>query len=166
MSSSLIVRSTLPRSLAHRAARTPALPQVAVRFASEATYVPGGPVYKGTVNDPTTFPTPSKSHGSYHWAFERLLSAGLVPLTAATFVTSGTNYPILDGILGVSLVMHSHIGFDAIFTDYVHKRKFPILGPTVSWGLRAATVGVLVGVYQFNTNDIGLTELIAKVWSA
>ncbi len=45
--------------------------------------------------------------------------------------------------------------FDAIFTDYVHKRKFPILGPTVSWGLRAATVGVLVGVYQFNTNDIG-----------
>lgn len=67
-------------------------------------------VYKGTVNDPTEFPPPSKSHGSYHWAFERLLSAGLVPLTAAAFVTSGSNYPVLDGILGVSLVMHSHIG--------------------------------------------------------
>jgi CybS, succinate dehydrogenase cytochrome B small subunit len=46
-------------------------------------------VYKGTVNDPTDFPPPSKSHGSYHWAFERLLSAGLVPLTAAAFVKSG-----------------------------------------------------------------------------
>lgn len=67
-------------------------------------------VYKGTVNDPTEFPTPSKTHGSYHWAFERLLSAGLVPLTAAAFVTSGSQYPVLDGILGVSLVMHSHIG--------------------------------------------------------
>ena len=67
-------------------------------------------VYKGTVNDPTEFPPPSKSHGSYHWAFERLLSAGLIPLTAAAFVTSGSNYPVLDGILGVSLVMHSHIG--------------------------------------------------------
>ena len=67
-------------------------------------------VIKGTVNDPTTFPPPSRTSGSYHWAFERLLSAGLVPLTVAAFVTSGTNYPILDGILGVSLVMHSHIG--------------------------------------------------------
>lgn len=83
-------------------------------------------VYKGTVNDPTTFPPPSKSHGSYHWAFERLLSAALVPMTAAAFVTSGSNYPILDGILGVSLVMHSHIGVrpDAIISsssaEYVH----------------------------------------------
>lgn len=67
-------------------------------------------VYKGTVNDPTTFPPPSRTAGSHHWAFERLLSAGLVPLTVAAFVTSGTNYPILDGVLGVSLVMHSHIG--------------------------------------------------------
>jgi succinate dehydrogenase (ubiquinone) membrane anchor subunit len=70
-------------------------------------------VYKGTVNDPTTFPPPSRSAGSYHWAFERLLSAGLVPLTVAAFVTSGTNYPVLDGVLGVSLIMHSHIGVRA-----------------------------------------------------
>ncbi|KAK0189674.1 CybS-domain-containing protein [Armillaria mellea] len=120
----------------------------------------------GTVNDPTPFPTPSRSAGSYHWAFERLLSAGLIPLTAAAFATSGTNYPVLDGVLGVSLVMHSHIGLDSIFVDYLHKRKFPILGPIMTWGLRTVTVGVLVGVYQFNTNDIGLTELIAKVWTA
>lgn len=39
--------------------------------------------------------------------------------------------------------------------DYVHKRKFPVLGPILTWTLRSATVGVLVGVYQFNTNDIG-----------
>lgn len=73
--------------------------------------------------------------------------------------------------------------FDSSVVDYVHKRKFPIIGPAVTWALRTATVGVLVGVYQFNTNDIGassvasitirfliiyvgLTELIAKVWAA
>lgn len=39
--------------------------------------------------------------------------------------------------------------------DYVHQRKFPIIGPILTWTLRTATVGVLVGVYQFNTNDIG-----------
>ena len=67
-------------------------------------------IYPGTVNDPTTFPPPSKTHGSYHWEFERLLSAALIPMTAAAFATSGTAYPVLDGLLGISLVMHSHIG--------------------------------------------------------
>ena len=75
-------------------------------------------IYRGTVNDPTPFPPPSKTHGSYHWAFERLLSAGLVPLTVAAFATSGTSYPILDGLLGVSLVMHSHIGVSTFALHY------------------------------------------------
>ena len=67
-------------------------------------------ILKGTVNDPTSFPPPSRSHGSHHWAFERLLSASLVPLTAAAVVTTGSQYPIVDGLLGIALVMHSHIG--------------------------------------------------------
>ena len=37
----------------------------------------------------------------------------------------------------------------------MHPRKFPKLGPTLTWVLRVTTVGVLVGVYQFNTEDIG-----------
>ena len=37
----------------------------------------------------------------------------------------------------------------------MHKRKFPVLGPIATWTLRLMTGGVLVGVYQFNTNDIG-----------
>ena len=78
-------------------------------------------IYKGTVNDPTTFPAPSKSHGSYHWSFERLLSAGLVPLTAAAFVTSGSSAPLLDGLLGVGLIVHSHIGVRlSLSSPYTH----------------------------------------------
>jgi len=67
-------------------------------------------IYKGTVNDPTTFPPAKKSVGSHHWTFERLLSASLVPLTAAAFATSGSPTPLLDGLLGISLIVHSHIG--------------------------------------------------------
>lgn len=87
-------------------------------------------IYKGTVNDPTTFPPPNRSHGSYHWAFERLLSAALVPMTAAAFVTSGTNYPILDGLLGISLVVHSHIGvrLSVPFSPYM-PRIYPSYHP-------------------------------------
>ena len=79
-------------------------------------------IYKGTVNDPTTFPSPNKSQGSYHWAFERLLAASLLPITGAAFVTSGSAYPVLDGILGVSLVMHSHIGVCPSFADSADHR--------------------------------------------
>ncbi|BGP39981.1 membrane anchor subunit of succinate dehydrogenase, Sdh4 [Rhodotorula kratochvilovae] len=119
---------------------------------------------QGTVNDPTPFPTPNKAHGQYHWTFERLLSASLVPLIGATAVSSAN--PVIDGVLCTALVAHSHMGFDALLVDYLHPRKFPILGRIATWTLRAATVGVLIGVYQFETNDIGLTELIKKAWHA
>lgn len=130
----------------------------------------------GTVNDPVVFPAPNKAHGSYHWTFERFLSAALVPLVAATAVTSVN--PVLDGVLSVALVAHSHMvragditagergdkadgwdsvaqGFDQILIDYLHPRKFPVLGNVAKWFVRLATGGVLVGVYQFNTNDVG-----------
>ncbi|ORY88029.1 CybS-domain-containing protein [Leucosporidium creatinivorum] len=119
---------------------------------------------QGTVNDPTPFPAPNKAHGSYHWTFERLLSASLVPLVGATAVSSVN--PILDGILSVAIVAHSHMGFDQILIDYLHPRNWPILGPIAKWTLRVVTGTVLVGVYQFNTNDIGITELIKKGWKA
>ncbi|KAG2111584.1 SDHD, membrane anchor subunit of succinate dehydrogenase [Suillus discolor] len=172
MASSMLLLSTLPRTFASATGRNVLRSALQVRASSTTQYVPGGPythstaIIRGTVNDPVEFPHPSKMHGSYHWAFERLLAASLVPMTAAAFVTSGSSYPVLDGLLGLSLVMHSHIGFDSMVVDYVHKRKFPIIGPILTWTLRTATVGVLVGVYQFNANDIGLTELIAKVWTA
>ncbi|KAI0069205.1 mitochondrial inner membrane protein [Artomyces pyxidatus] len=161
---SSILRSSINRHISANVARRSLAPFA--RSNAKFAYVPGGPIYKGTVNEPTTFPPPSKSHGSYHWSFERLLSAGLVPLTAAAFVTSGSTSPLLDGVLGISLVMHSHIGFDALLVDYLHPRKFSVLGPMLKWVLRATTVGVLAGVYQFNTQDVGLTELIRRVWTA
>jgi len=128
-------------------------------------YVPGGPILRGGPNDPTPFPEPSKSHGSYHWSFERLLSAALIPLTASAAVVSGSAYPVVDGILAISLVIHSHIGFEACRVDYIHERKFPVVGQIAKWGIRALTTGALVGVYSFNTQDVGLTELIKRTWT-
>ncbi|RXW20050.1 hypothetical protein EST38_g5815 [Candolleomyces aberdarensis] len=160
MSTSLLVRSTLPRALAHRAI----LPRN--NSTLKHAYVPGGPIPKGSANDATTFPPPSPTHGSYHWVFERSLSAALIPLTAAAFVTSGSNFPIVDNLLGLSLVIHSHLGFNQAVVDYLHTRKFPVIGRIATWGLRTLTAATLIGVYQFNANNIGLTELIAKVWTA
>lgn len=120
---------------------------------------------KGTVNEPTTFPPPSPSHGSYHWAFERAISVALVPLMAVGAVKHGAS-GILDATLALTLVLHSHIGFTASLDDYLHHRKFPKAGPFASWTLRAATVATLAGIYEFQTNDVGFTELISRVWTA
>jgi hypothetical protein len=82
----------------------------------------------------------------------------LVPLTTSAAVVSGSAYPVIDGLLGISLVIHSHIGFDSILVDYLHDRKFPIIGPLAKWTLRVLTTGALVGVYAFNTQDVGASK--------
>lgn len=64
-------------------------------------------VLKGTVNDATDFPSPSKSHGSYHWAFERLLSASLIPVMGAAAVSSGSAYVSVP-----SFIMTTHWTLD------------------------------------------------------
>ncbi|WFD25735.1 membrane anchor subunit of succinate dehydrogenase, Sdh4 [Malassezia nana] len=122
---------------------------------------PGGSYIKGTVNEPTEYPKPNAAHGSYHWAFERLISASLVPMIALATVKHGA-CGTLDGVLSATLLLHSHIGFDALLVDYLDKRKFPVAGPLAKWILRAATVATAVGLYD----DVGLTELVAKLWTA
>lgn len=115
---------------------------------------------KGTVNDPTPFPEPNAAHGSNHWAFERGLSVALIPLVAAGFAKHGSS-AILDGALALTLVVHSHIGFDCILADYLHKRKFPIAGPLSTWTLRAATLATLYGLYEFNTSKYRSPDRLA-----
>jgi len=116
------------------------------------------------VNDAAVLPARDKFFGSYHWFFERMISISLIPLTAASVVQGA--HPITDLLLGVVLPIHCHVGFDAIITDYLPARKTPTLNKLSTWGLRGATLLVLIGCYQFNTNDVGMTELVKRVWHA
>ncbi|KAI8358751.1 CybS-domain-containing protein [Mortierella sp. GBAus27b] len=108
---------------------------------------------------------PNSLHGSYHWDFERLLTISIVPLFAASAFQGA--HPITDGLLGVVIPIHAHLGFDAMITDYLHPGKVGNgANKAFSWALRGATVLVLVGCYQFNTSDVGLTELVKRAWQA
>ncbi|RIB20112.1 CybS-domain-containing protein [Gigaspora rosea] len=119
---------------------------------------------KGSVNEAVALPPRDKVAGSYHWDFERLLSLTLIPLTIASVLKGA--HPITDLGLGVILPFHCHIGFDAMITDYFPHRRNPVLNTVFAWGLRGATLIALYGCYEFNTNDVGLTELVKKVWHA
>ncbi|KAF7720881.1 membrane anchor subunit of succinate dehydrogenase, Sdh4 [Apophysomyces ossiformis] len=107
---------------------------------------------------------PDRLHGSYHWDLERGVTVALIPLMASQFAFGAS--PVTDTLLGVVLPIHVHMGFGACITDYFNTRKAPVIGRIMTATLYAATAGVLVGCYQINTHDIGLTELISRIWTA
>lgn len=128
--------------------------------------LPAGPQsIQGTANDPAPVPVANPSHGSYHWTFERILSAALIPLTIAPFAAGSLN-PATDAILCGALLIHSHIGFESIVIDYIPNKRLPKTRLLFWWGLRAATVMVGVGLYEFETSDVGITEAIKRIWTA
>jgi succinate dehydrogenase (ubiquinone) membrane anchor subunit len=126
---------------------------------------PGPQKIEGGVNDPAPIPEPNAAHGSYHWNFERALAAGMVPLTLAPFVAGSLN-PTTDAVICAAVLLHSHMGFQQVIIDYIPKKRYPGLRKIFWWGLRAATLTVGVGLYEFETNDIGVTEAIKRVWTA
>ncbi|KPI44536.1 Succinate dehydrogenase [ubiquinone] cytochrome b small subunit, mitochondrial [Cyphellophora attinorum] len=126
---------------------------------------PGPQVIDGGVNEPAPVPPPSPIHGSYHWSFERLVSIGLIPLTIAPFA-AGSISPAIDASLVFLLIIHSHMGFQSCITDYFSVRKHPGLRKFFDWTLNIATLLVMWGFYEFETNDVGLTQMIKRVWHA
>jgi succinate dehydrogenase (ubiquinone) membrane anchor subunit len=44
--------------------------------------------------------------------------------------------------------------------------KHPTLRKSSDWLLKIATVLVAVGFYEFETNDVGVTEAIKRIWHA
>jgi succinate dehydrogenase (ubiquinone) membrane anchor subunit len=71
-----------------------------------------------------------------------------------------------DAILCGAILIHSHIGFEALVIDYIPSKRLPKIRLLFWWGLRAATVLVGVGLYEFETNDVGVTEAIKRIWTA
>ncbi|KAK2762149.1 membrane anchor subunit of succinate dehydrogenase, Sdh4 [Arachnomyces sp. PD_36] len=122
-------------------------------------------VVEGTTNDAARVPPTSPTHGSYHWTFERIICAALIPLTVAPFAGGSLN-PIMDAVLCGTIVVHSHIGFQAFIIDYIPTWRIPKVRAFFKWLLRAATLTVSVGLYEFETNDVGLTEAIKRIWKA
>lgn len=124
---------------------------------------PGGII--GTGNDAVAVPPPNRTHGSLHWTFDRLLVVGMVPLLL-TPLAGGSLSPVLDGTLGAIILLHSHLGFESCIIDYIPKRVY---GPFHNVGMGALYLGTataLFGIYQIETNDIGISAAVGKIWNA
>jgi succinate dehydrogenase (ubiquinone) membrane anchor subunit len=111
----------------------------------------------------------------------RIVSAGLIPLTLAPFAAGSLN-PTTDAILCSLLLIHSHIGFEYVPTshcmrphsnprrsciiDYFPKKRIPRIRNAAHWALRVSTVLLGLALYSFETNDVGITEAVSRVWHA
>ncbi|KAI1827105.1 mitochondrial succinate dehydrogenase cytochrome b560 subunit D [Xylaria intraflava] len=159
--SAFLSRTPLQSTIAKDAMRVSAF-----HASSSRSLLPPGPqVIKGTVNDAVPIPDPKPTHGSYHWTFERLVAAGLIPLTVAPFAAGSLN-PALDAALCALLLVHSHAGMQSIIIDYIPNRRYPGAYKASIWLLNIATVLAGVGLYEFETNDVGVTEAVKRVWKA
>lgn len=101
----------------------------------------------------------------------------------APFIGGSLN-PLMDGVFCAALLAHSHIGWDAMITDYFPRWRVPKIRALLEWTLRIATVLVGVGLYEFETSmwnlwisstgsqanfatdDVGVTEAIKRIWKA
>ncbi|KAJ3342662.1 membrane anchor subunit of succinate dehydrogenase, Sdh4 [Gonapodya sp. JEL0774] len=108
---------------------------------------------------------PSPSSGSVHWNLERGLSVVTAGLLVAPLAVGAGN-PIVDFSLGVVVPVHIHAGLENIVLDYVPYRKYGHLYTVALWATRAFTGLALYGAYQFNTNDVGVTEFVKRLWHA
>lgn len=102
-------------------------------------------------------------HGSYHWCFERLIATGtMFALGAMIFLPSASQ--LVDASLMVLLPIHTYQGFSAVIIDYLPKRKFKIIYTICKGSLLLITGISVYGLYKFNTENIGISTAIRKLW--
>lgn len=73
---------------------------------------------------------------------------------------------MLDAVLVGAILLHSHVGFTSIIIDYIPNKKHPTARKLFEWLQRLATLVVGIGFYEFETNDVGLTEGVKRIWKA
>lgn len=125
---------------------------------------PGGVV--GTPNDSFKPPEPDHFHGSYHWDYERITAASLLPLTTIPLyitLTGGAVPPLLDAALGAVLLLHVQQGITSCIIDYIPKRKFGIWHDFARYLLYGGSALGLYGVYELETSNNGIVDLLVKI---
>ena len=65
-----------------------------------------------------------------------------------------------------SRTCHTNALLRSCIIDYIPSKKYPKTRVLFWWALRAATLLAGVGFYEFETNDVGLTEAIKRIWTA
>eukprot|EP00455_Lapot_gusevi_P044718 TRINITY_DN5628_c0_g1_i2.p1 TRINITY_DN5628_c0_g1~~TRINITY_DN5628_c0_g1_i2.p1 ORF type:complete len:141 (+),score=57.44 TRINITY_DN5628_c0_g1_i2:45-467(+) len=95
--------------------------------------------------------------GRKHWISERAVAILLLGSVTTAFVAP---CQANDIALGLLMPIHSYWGMQQVLIDYLHPRKFPILGNVAAKSLIAVTVLAALGLLRLNLEGVGITQAI------
>lgn len=139
--------------------RLPKLPKLSSFKLKED--VPGNII--GTVNDAYVPPEADITHGSFEWAYERMVILGMTPLVVFPFI-AGVDYPIADATLAILIALHARYGLKSCIIDYIPIRKFGIWHKIAMFMLNFGTWVSVYGIYIIETEQNGICNLIKSFW--
>lgn len=126
-----------------------------IKYHRRSHHFKGVSSYSTEVKDPF--------HGSYHWYFERIVAAGTM-VTLGSMIALPSASHVVDASLMVLLPVHIYNGFSAVILDYLPKRKFGVVYTIFKGSLIVITGVAVFGLYKFNTENIGISEAVRKLW--
>lgn len=106
--------------------------------------------------------------GSHRGDYERILRYTLIPLSLIPFYTSYTNvalHPLIDATIAVSFLWYCHYGFSSLIIEKIPKGKYTKTHNVSMWSLYTATLLSMCGIYELETENNGIVDLIKGIWN-
>lgn len=125
---------------------------------------------KGTPTRPGYFKPPIDPglSGRFQEDYEKIAKYTLIPLTLIPFYTVSQGIPLnpmVDATLSIFFLMYTHYGFSSLIYQKVPKEKYPRWHDTSLWTLYTSSFVALCGIYEIETENNGLVDLITKIWN-
>ncbi|XP_017836016.1 succinate dehydrogenase [ubiquinone] cytochrome b small subunit, mitochondrial-like isoform X2 [Drosophila busckii] len=105
------------------------------------------------------------AEGSNHvglWTVERILVTSMLAILPCAFI-----YPsrLMDLLLALSAIMHSHWGMEVIIVDYLRPNVVGHVLPKLAHVLLVmVSVGAFIGMFELIKKDDGLAKGLMKIW--
>ncbi|XP_076754498.1 succinate dehydrogenase, subunit D [Xylocopa sonorina] len=97
------------------------------------------------------------------WVLEKIASAALPIVIPAALMTENA---ILDGLMSVLVVIHTHWGLEAVITDYARPSVVgPVLPKVLHLSLLILSAATLCGLFLLINNGPGVSRAIKDAWA-
>ncbi|CAL9737379.1 mitochondrial import inner membrane translocase subunit Tim18p [Monosporozyma servazzii] len=113
-------------------------------------------------------PINTSFEGTFKGDYQRIIKYTLIPLSAIPFYTSYAGialHPMIDTTIAVSFLWYAHYGFSSLIIDKIPKDKYSKGHRATMWTLYTSTFLGMCGIYELETENNGVVDLITRIWN-
>lgn len=106
--------------------------------------------------------------GTFKGDYQRIIKYTLLPLSAIPFYTSYAGialHPMIDTTIAVAFLWYAHYGFSSLIIDKIPKDKYSKSHRASMWTLYTSTFLGMCGIYELETENNGVVNLITRIWN-